>query len=152
MQTDVRLFFNFLNDIQPEGCLSRYFWMNAHICIKKYLFWNPADTGGTCAAQGSNKSHTVRGSSAPAQYHHVGHNIDNFHPTQLNTTIGMSWLDTRLVQDIYIWCIHPSTSTLLYPPLGVDMKFYNASSVCICICRNTPNYFKTLKIVFQFKS
>ena len=38
MQTDVRMFFNFLNDIQPEGCLSRYFWVNAHICIKNICF------------------------------------------------------------------------------------------------------------------
>ena len=38
MQTDVGRFFNFINDIQPEGCLSRYFWMNAHICIKNICF------------------------------------------------------------------------------------------------------------------
>ena len=38
MQTDVEMFFNIINDIQPEGCLSRYFWMNAHICIKNICF------------------------------------------------------------------------------------------------------------------
>ena len=38
MQTDVGMFFNIINDIQPEGCLSRYFWMNAHICIKNICF------------------------------------------------------------------------------------------------------------------
>ena len=38
MQTDVGMFFNIINDIQPEGCLSRYFWMNAQICIKNICF------------------------------------------------------------------------------------------------------------------
>ena len=38
MQTDVGMFFNFINDIQPEGCVSRYFWMNAQICIKNICF------------------------------------------------------------------------------------------------------------------
>ena len=91
MQTDVGMFFYFINDIQPEGCLSRYFWMNAHICIKNICFEiqlpqvESVPSVVWCGVVGSNKSHTVRGPSGAPRYI-IRSVITLIIFTQLNTT------------------------------------------------------------------